>query len=228
MGIVFRRSLAVLPLLALAAAPALAQIPGLSQIPNVEYNPILLINPSVLQELHVPPATASKLHSAFMDEAMNKVMPMVLADPSKKSPLTSAQRTQRTLAAVQHMEARLASMLTPAQRLRWRQLTLQSIGPSAILQPQVVAGLGLTASQKSRLSAALSDANQPLVERMQNRSSPMRMPEMTRLQNESKARGNQALQSILTPAQRSKWRAMLGKPMNLSGFLGAPALGIGG
>ena len=227
MGNVLLRRLA-LPVFVLAAASALAQFPGLSAIPSVEYNPILLINPAVVRELRIPPTTASRLQSAFMDEAMNKVMPNVLATPGKKSTLTPAQRTQRSLAAIAHMEARLASMLTPAQRVRWRQLTLQSIGPSAALQPKVVAGLGLTANQKARLQNALSDANAPVAEKLQGGRGSIQMPEMTRLQNEAKARGNAALQAILTPAQRAKWRAMLGRPMNLSGFLGAPAMGIGG
>ncbi len=227
MGIVFRRSLAVLPVLALAAAAALAQIPDLSQLPNVDYNPILLINPAVIKELHVPPAVASKLQAAFMDEAMNKVLPSLTGGGNAKA-VPQAQRTKRTLATIEHMETRLASMLTPAQRLRWRQLTLQSIGAAAALQPKVEANLGMNPGQRGRLATAISDANEPVAARLRGGMSPDHMPELTRLQNEAKQKSNQALLAILTPAQRTRWRSMLGKPMNLSGFLGAPAMGLPG
>ena len=130
------------------------------------------------------------------------------------------------------MEGTLAAMLTPVQRARWRQLTLQSIGASAALQPKVASSLGLTPGQRARLGAAISDANSGVASGLRNGISANqlknRMPEMTRLQNEAKAKGNQALLAILTPAQRAKWRAMLGRPLPLAGFLGAPAMGIGG
>ena len=185
------------------------------------------MNPAVTKELKLSPAAASKLQSTFIQEAM-KVLPMVLTSPGAKSALTPAQKTQRTLRMIGGMETKLAAMLTPAQRARWRQLTLQSIGASAALQPRVASGLGLTAGQRTRLTELVSDANEALATRLQNRTSPIRMPEMTRLQNEAKAKGDRALLVVLTPAQRAKWRAMLGKPMALSGFLGAPALGLNG
>ena len=229
MAIVVRRAFAPLLLLSLAAS-SLAQIPGLAGVPNVEYNPLLVINPKVQKELGLPPAKATQLQKAFFEEAM-AILPTLTRSPGK-APLSQAERARRTMAGVTHMESRLAGMLTPPQRVRLRQLTLQSIGASAALQPKVAAQLGLTAGQRTRLVSAVGDANEAVAARLNRGVSGQdlqhRMPEMTRLQNNAKLQGDRALMTILTPAQRTKWRAMLGRPLDLSGFLGVGSMGIGG
>lgn len=221
-----RRPLATLLLLPLAACAALAQMPGLAGIPNVEYNPLLLINPKVQKELGVPPAKAAQLKKTFVDEGMRFLSS--LGTGQGKAPLSTEERNRRMMAAVTHMETRLAAMLTPPQRVRLRQLTLQSIGASAALQPRVAAQLGLTANQRGRLTNAVGDANEAVANRLGKGMSQSSMVEMTRLQSEAKAQGNRALLAILTPAQRTKWRAMLGRPFDLTGFLGVGSLGVGG
>ena len=226
MGIVTRRLL-VPSLLALATVSARAQFGGLP-VQNVEYNPLLFINPQIQRELRLSPAAAAGVQKAFMDEAF-KIMPILTGGGGKTT--GTQERTRRIFAGVQHMQTRLASMLTTPQRLRLRQLTLQSIGASAALQPKVAAQLGLSKAQRNRLGEAVSAANDAVASKMQRgmsgRDLQNRMPEMTRLQAQAKAQGNQALLTILTPAQRSKWKAMLGKPFNLNGFLGVGALGLG-
>ena len=209
-----------------ASASVVAQFPSLASIPTVEYNPLLFINPQVQKELRLSPTVASKLQTTFMQEAF-KILPTLNGESSGKR-LTEAERTKRTLAAIGVMEKRLAAMLTPAQKLRMRQLTLQSIGATAVLQPKVASTLGLSNGQKARLATSVSDANEGVAARMRGGMSAERMPELTRLQNEAKAKANRSLLAILTPAQRTKWKAMLGKPFKMSGFLGAPAMSIGG
>ena len=209
-----------------ASASVIAQFPSLANIPTVEYNPLLFINPQVQKELRLSPTVASKLQTTFMQEAF-KILPTLNGESSGKR-LTEAERTKRTLAAIGVMEKRLAAMLTPVQKVRMRQLTLQSIGATAVLQPKVAATLGLSNGQKARLATSVSDANEGVAARMRGGMSAERMPELTRLQNEAKAKANRSLLAILTPAQRTKWKAMLGKPFKMSGFLGAPAMSIGG
>ena len=220
-----RRLLVASTLPFLVIASAFAQIPSLANLPSVEYNPLLFINPQVQKELRLSPTAASKLQTTFMQEAY-KILPTLSGEANGK-PLSQAERTKRTLAAIAGMEKRLVAMLTPAQRLRMRQLTLQSIGATAVLQPKVAASLGLSKGQKARLATSISDANEAVAARMSAGMSAEGMPELTRLQKEAKIKANRSLLAILTPAQRSKWKAMLGKPFAMSGFLGAPAMGIG-
>ena len=229
MGIVIPRPLAAVALLALAAASSPAQLPDLTKLANVEYNPLLLINGQVQRELGLAPARAGAIQKAFFDEAY-KIMPALTGQGGRTA--GTAERTARIFAGVQHMQNRLAAMLTPPQRVRLRQLTLQSIGASAALQPKVSARLGLSAVQRQRLATSVSASNARVAARIQRgmsgRDLQDRMPEMTRLQAQAKEEGNRALLAILTPAQRTKWRAMLGRPFNLNGFLGVGALSTRG
>lgn len=226
MAIVIRRALAPLLLLSVAASPSLAQIPGLAGIPNVEYNPLLVINPKVQKELGLSPAKASQIQRAFFEEGGRFLS--VLGNGSGKASLTPQERSRRMMAGVEHMESRLAGMLTPPQRVRLRQLTLQSLGASAALQPRVLVQLGLSEGQKGRLVSAVTDANQAVANRMRGGINQGTIVEMTRLQSEAKTKGDRALLAILTPAQRTKWKTMLGRPFNLSGFLGVGSMGVGG
>ena len=223
-----RRLVAAGSLLLVVPAWAMAQFPGGIQLPTVEYNPVLLINANVERELKMTPTMASKVQSTFMEEAMN-VLPAMNTNSSK----SAQQRTKAMFTAIDHMQKRLAAMLTPAQRIRLRQLTLQSIGPASVLQPKVAAQLGLTASQKNTLSRSFARANQGLATGMAGHNSAEqwqgKLGEMARMQARSKALGQKSLVATLTPIQRAKWNAMLGKPFALSGFMGsgnlAPMMG---
>lgn len=223
-----RRLSTVGALFLLLVSSALAQLPGMSlpggmQLPNIEYNPLLLINAAVQKELKLSPAAAGKVQSAFMEEAM-KLMPVVTGGSNGK-PLPPATRTKMMLAGVQKMQTRLAGMLNPTQRTRLRQLTLQSIGPAAVLQPKVATQLGLSPAQKSRLQSSLTAANQKIASGSMQGSTPQdfraRMSQMSKLQAQAKAVGERALSATLTAPQKAKWRSMLGRPFKMSGFLGA-------
>ncbi|RYG25422.1 hypothetical protein EON82_07200 [bacterium] len=199
------------------------QLPGGMKLPNIEYNPVLLINAAVQKELKLSPANAAKVQNAFMEEAM-KLLPVVTGGQSGK-PVPQAERMKAMMAGVTKMQTRLASMLTPPQRARLRQLTLQSIGPAAVLQPKVATQLGLTPAQKSRLQASISAANQKIAAgSMQGRTQQdfqAQLQKMGKLQAAAKVAGDKALAATLTAPQKAKWRAMLGRPFKMSGFLGA-------
>lgn len=224
MGIVLRRLLATSILLPFAAVSALAQF---SMIPDLEYNPLLILDAKVQKELRIAPAAGAKLNNAFMEEAF-KILPAITSSPDTK-PISPQQRTKLMLEGIKRMQTRLASMLTPPQRGRLRQLTLQSIGPAAVLQPKVAASLGLSSTQRNRLLDSISAANARVASKLQSGQSSdqwqKQMGEMIKLQNLAKAEGNRALGATLTPAQKAKWKAMLGKPFPMTGFLGAGGLG---
>ncbi|RYG40159.1 hypothetical protein EON79_23085, partial [bacterium] len=70
-----------------------------------------------------------------------KILPTVTSEPGKPR-LSPTERNRRTFAAIGGMQNRLAALLTKPQRVRLRELTLQSIGPAAVLQPKVSTILG--------------------------------------------------------------------------------------
>ena len=220
MGNVLRRLFAFLALL---PAAAFAQFPPGMQLPNVEYNPLLMLNASVQKELRISPAAGAKIQQAFLNDAM-KLMPALSGGVKGKAPLTDAQRAKLTLKGIDEMQAHMAALLNPAQKVRLRQLTLQSIGAAAVLQPKVAKGLGLSPTQREKLTARISDANETMANRLNRSRRPAewrnQMGEMTRLQAEAKAQSQRALMSTLTPAQQAKWKTMLGKPFPMTGFLG--------
>lgn len=216
-----RRLSALSSLLVLSITSAFGQIGGMD-LPNIEYNPVLLMNPSVLNELHLSPAMKQKVNSTFMDEAM-KLLPAITGGSSGKPP-TPEQRRSIMMKGITHMQSTLAALLTPPQRTRLRQLTLQSIGPAAVLQPKVATALGLSSSQRSSLQTSLSAANSKIasgnIAATSQSNVNQKLQQMGRLQAEAKAAGERALSATLTPAQKTKWRSMLGKPFPLQGFLG--------
>ena len=224
MVIVMRRIFATWTLLLVAAAWAAAQFPGGLNLPNIEYNPVLLINPGVQKELKLSPTAAANVQSVFMSDAM-KLLPAIQRGAGGNA-MSPQQRTKTMFDGVARMQSRLAALLSPAQRLRLRQLTLQSIGPGSVLQPKVATQLGLSSAQKTRLTNAFAVANKALAVDMTSKHNTAQgwqndMGRLAKVQAQAKAASNKALFATLTPAQQSKWKAMLGRPFAMSGFMGA-------
>jgi len=218
----------LLALFLLLASSAVAQLPGMSlpggmKLPNIEYNPVLLINPTIQKELKLSPAGAAKVQNAFMEEAM-KLLPAITGGGNGK-PMPQAAKMKLMMEGVKKMQTRLASMLNPVQRTRLRQLTLQSIGPAAVLQPNVAKQLGLTATQQSRLKTSILAANSKIaagsVQGRTQQEFQGQLQRMGKLQEQAKVVGERALNATLTAPQKAKWRSMLGRPFKMSGFLGA-------
>jgi hypothetical protein len=93
----------------------------------------------------------------------------------------------------------LQTQLTAEQQVRLVQIDLQWEGPSALItRPVVAETLGLSAEQRASLSAAISRRNHL---RTQGRDRPQ----------DERQLAEQAL-SALSPEQRGRWRAMLGRP----------------
>lgn len=224
-----RRFSATLFLLLIAAVGAFAQMGGMKP-PTVLHNPALLMNPAVQKDLKLSPAVAQKAQGVLMEEGM-KMMPLLTggAQGAKgKSPADRTAMMKQIFAAYNRMEARTLALLTPSQQARLKQLTLQSLGASAALQPKVAAELGLTAAQKSTLGTKIATIQKSAYSAMSGgQASPqdwqVRMRQFAAKQQAAKAASEKALLAVLTPAQEKKWNAMLGKRLPLTG-----AFGMGG
>ena len=68
-----------------------------------------------------------------------------------------AERIRIGLEQARANEAEIDAILTPPQRLRLRQIALQSEGPAAFREPEVVEALDLTPAQRERIRAIESE-----------------------------------------------------------------------
>jgi hypothetical protein len=132
------------------------------------------------------------------------------------------------MAAYNRMESRTLALLTPTQKVRLRQLSLQTLGPMALLQPNVGAEVGLTKPQQAKLQDVIAKENKLLFTGMSSggKTNDMnalqaRMKAMAQRQKAARDASEAALAKILTAKQRAKWASMLGKRLDLG------AMGMG-
>ncbi|MDQ2985595.1 MAG: hypothetical protein M3R13_02595 [Armatimonadota bacterium] len=113
--------------------------------------------------------------------------------------------------AFQKYQTRLMGVLTATQKARLNQIQLQSRGGSALMDPTVQKQLGVTAAQKATLttlSTKFQKDNRAKFEAARKADKPM---DVTAMQNLRKAQDAKYL-AVLSEAQKTKWKAMIGKP----------------
>jgi len=200
--------------LAVCAAASAQTPPGLAA-PSLWYNPILMMDPVVQKELHVSKETASKAFSAMIQEAM-KLMPLMMQKPNgTPTPQEIAKRQAEMTASTERMQKASVADLNTAQRQRLHELTLQSTGPMALLDPKVGAQIGLTHGQAATLQSKLSGI---MSANTGNMGSMMAggMGGLQAMQEKTRPAAEAALGSVLTPKQKLKWKALQGKPVKLT------------
>jgi serine/threonine protein kinase len=118
--------------------------------------------------------------------------------------LSPAERGRRAIERARAYEAEVKALLTPAQRVRLRQIGLQAEGPGAFGEPEVVAELKLTPEQRDRIRTIEEEA---FFSRMRG----------TRPGDSGKAFGapgksaNDRILAVLTEGQVRRWRALTGE-----------------
>lgn len=163
--------------------------------PSLWYNPLLLLDPVVQQDL--------KLNS-------NAARLILLGMSNAKA----AGGGPTSVEAYNSIIEGAVDKLKPAQRKRLHQITLQSYGAFALCDPKVQAELGMTAQQRRAfmdfagkrgklLGASFDDPN---VDKAKSKA----------MEQESRRESAIALRTVLTNKQRLKWRALQGKPLNLT------------
>lgn len=198
-----------------------AQLPPGFQMPSLWYNPALVMDPGVQKELKVSAAVANKIQTAIIAEAM-KVGPAAMSMMGGKAPSQAqASRSNPALASsLSKMQRACTDNLNPTQLQRLHEITLQAFGPMAMLDPKIGTQVGLTPTQEMKLQAELGKlAAVQRAEVGKMYSSAMRDPKaLEAMTASSRAKKEVLLSSILTPKQRSKWKALQGKPYHFSGL----------
>lgn len=172
----------------------------------------LLHEPALIAELHLTPARLEK-YQDLLDEVDLAFFPL------RNQPAETAAKGANALLG--DTMRRLDEILTPAQMRRFAQLETRSQGTVSLLRDDVAGLMRYSATQRTRLEAAISEvaaATARLQERLADgeRRSTLEEEHATLKENELKA-----VKEILTPAQMAIWQRLLGPAFDLSS-LGMP------
>lgn len=156
------------------------------------------------------------------------------------------KNAMRQIAVLQLQAAdRLLAALSPMQKARLKQLGLQSYGPFSVLAPDVEKEIGLTSAQKKRLRAIQRQAVDSAAALVKERAAVANAVPWPKDQNDKaqrdayvaklreamakrsaadtkraqamKKQSDRKAFSVLTPIQRKKWDAMIGKKFPIPG-----------
>lgn len=181
-----------------------------------------LMIPSVQKELALSPATSKKIQDKMMT-ATRTMMP-----PPSSAGKTQDQKTQmadfsKRMAAIQKVQGECVAMLTPAQKTRLKQITIQQMGASAMFNADIKKELGLNETQTKQISNFMQAAYKDMFsrpnlkpgQRPTQQEQMKMMQDMAKKQEIAKTKINGQTMKVLTPTQQSKWKAMQGKPFKL-------------
>ena len=109
----------------------------------------LLAQPSAHDDLRLDEGQRAKV--ADLSDRAGRRWIEAFGDPAHLRP--PVERVRLALEQARANEAEVDAILTPSQRVRLRQIALQSEGPAAFREPEVVEALGLTPGQRERIRA---------------------------------------------------------------------------
>jgi eukaryotic-like serine/threonine-protein kinase len=114
----------------------------------------LLAQPAALDDLELDLGQRQRV--ADLSARAGKRWRDTLGDPANLP--TPAERVRIALDQVRANDVEMATILTPTQRARLRQIALQSEGPGAFREPEVVEALGLTREVRERIRGIEEEA----------------------------------------------------------------------
>jgi serine/threonine protein kinase len=166
----------------------------------------LLCQPALLDDLGIGAEQLPRV-SEFCSRVGKEWMES-LKDVGRLSP---AERGRRALERARTYEIEVNRLLTPAQRVRLRQIGLQAEGPGAFGEPEVVAELQLTTEQRDRIRTIEDEAL----------FAWMRGPRGAASRGEAGPAGardrsaKERIAAVLTEEQLRRWRAMTGEALKV-------------
>jgi hypothetical protein len=166
----------------------------------------LLIQPAAMDDLRLDEGQRARV--ADLSGRAGKRWMETLGNPRRLLP--PAQRVRIALEQARANETEIEAILSPAQRVRLRQLALQSEAAGAFREPEVVEALGLTLDQREATRAIEDEL---FVRQMREMPSGKGADDTGSLAVER-------ILAVLTPEQARRWREMAGAPVRgrLSAF----------
>jgi eukaryotic-like serine/threonine-protein kinase len=166
----------------------------------------LLIQPTALDDLRLDEGQRARV--AELSARAGARWTETFGDPARLPP--PAERIRISLEQARANEAEVDAILTPPQRVRLLQIALQSEGPAAFREPEVVEALGLTPGQRERIRAIEDQALFGQFREMQSGKA---------LEGAGKPAMGRIL-AVLTAEQARRWNELAGDPIRgpLSAF----------
>ncbi len=159
----------------------------------------LVIQPSALDDLQLDQPQRAKV--AQLSARAGKWWMENFGDLGRLPPPT--KRLKIALEQARANEAELDLILTPAQRLRLRQIALQSEGSGAFREPEVVETLALTSEQRQRIRAIEEEMLLAQTSEIRSGKAPGELADPSMDQ----------ILSVLTLEQARRWRELTGDPI---------------
>jgi hypothetical protein len=194
---------------------AAAQVPEENRKQLVEAlgTPFLVFRDRVLDELKVSDDQREKLMQLSMERIMQTgpfLDSLQQAGPEREKLLAEHRKNAR-----EKLAKDLDEVLQPDQRKRMRQVTLQQEGGFALGQDDVRKELKITPEQQKQFMAIMQELQkrvEALVKQAQSGGDPNEIrPKIEQLRKEHARK----LEAVLTDAQKTQWKAMLGPPFEL-------------
>ena len=224
-------------MLALAVS-ASAQFPGGMTPPPQRYNTALLMNPQVQKDMHLSPEVGQKAMNVMMTVGM-KAAPALMGMMSgkKMSAAEEAKASKDLLTMNEEMQSQTLKLLTPPQRVRLHEITLQQAGAAAFSDPELCREVGLTPKQSSSIQSVLAKISRRTMSELSGGKGFAGMmggssgkPDMAAIQGmqqravaaqkKAKQDSEVAVNAILTPVQKAKYTRLKGRPLPLKGSMG--------
>jgi hypothetical protein len=159
----------------------------------------LLAQPSALDDLRLDEGQRRKV--ADLSGRAGKRWMEAFGDPARLPP--AAERVRIALEQARANEAEVDAILTGTQRARLRQIALQSEGPAAFREPEIVEALRLTAAQRQEIRGLEEEA---LFRQVREARSGKTVDEAGKPTIER-------ILAVLTPEQARRWQELAGEPI---------------
>jgi inorganic pyrophosphatase len=173
----------------------------------------------VQEELKMTQPQISKIDEAeqTMGESMRELM-------QGFRDMTPEER-QKAMAKMEEISDKtVAGLLDQTQVKRYKQLTLQRQGAMALMRPAVAKELGVTEAQRKQIQEIQQKQREAMGNMRPGNFQEMTPEERQKMFQEFRDRqekNNQEIMGVLTPAQKTKWTEMTGKPFKF------PPMGMG-
>jgi len=174
----------------------------------------LLIQPPALDDLRLDEGQRARV--AELSARAGKRWIETFGDRGRLVP--PAERVRLALEQVRANQTEIDAILSTSQRLRLRQLALQSEGLGAFREPEVVEGLGLSPRQREQIRAIEEEVRIGQVREM--RAGGLLADAANKPHEPEGPRAMERALAVLTAEQSRRWREMVGEPIHgqLSAF----------
>ena len=159
----------------------------------------LLAQPTAHDDLRLDDGQRAKV--ADLSERAGRRWALAFGDRAHLRP--PVERVRLALEQARANEAEIDAILTPSQRVRLRQIALQSEGPAAFREPEVVEALGLKPGQRERIRAIEEELLFGQMREMQTGKAP---------ENAGKPAMERIL-AVLAADQAQRFKEMTGAPI---------------